>query len=237
MAKFQNPVKNILHDFIPADTESLANDIQAQMIVAQVTTPDMSQYGGATITKAKGGNNHKYVAFCAKRLSTDKFGFYIINATLNIALDYQPFCDGRGSIDVFGGWIAWSGVDYFEGTIPGWVAPLPVLGPKGDIGPRGLTGAQGIPGTKGLTGAQGVAGAVGARGLTGPQGPTGTPGRDGTPGSGVDSRVDAILTQIAALNTSIAELETALGNISSEPGTLDAKDRSVLDRMRAFFGL
>lgn len=54
---------------------------------------------------------------------------------------------------------------------------------------------------------------------------------------GNDPRVDALISQTAAMNQQIAALETALANISQEHSDLDPKDRTVLNRLRVFFGL
>lgn len=74
-------------------------------------------------------------------------------------------------------------------------------GPKGDKGDQGL---QGIPGA------------------------TGAAGKDGANGSGVDPRVDALISQIGAQGLQITQIETALGNIGSGEG-LSQIDRKALD--------
>lgn len=78
-------------------------------------------------------------------------------------------------------------------------------GPKGDKGDQGL---QGIPGA------------------------TGVPGKDGTNGSGVDPRVDALVSQIGAQGQQLTAIETALGNIGTGEG-LSQIDREALDWLAA----
>jgi len=58
---------------------------------------------------------------------------------------------------------------------------------------------------------------------------------------GNDPRVDDLITnfnyRLTAIENSISSIETALGNINSDNGALDPKDRIILDRLRAFFGI
>jgi hypothetical protein len=50
-----------------------------------------------------------------------------------------------------------------------------------------------------------------------------------------DARVDALISQLAAMSQTITQIETALGNISTE--VLDPKDRTALDKLRAFLNM
>jgi hypothetical protein len=161
--------RHVADDFIPADTQD-----EAEAIHAQLTTPGLDQYGGATITLATDGANVDYVGFCAKRISTGTFGFYMIELKNHTVLSYAPFCTGRGSITPSGRWIAWLGVEYVIGSVPGFV-PLPI-GVPGPAGPKGATGATGAPGPQGAPGPAGPAGPKGATGATGPAGPPGSGG-------------------------------------------------------------
>lgn len=58
-------------------------------------------------------------------------------------------------------------------------------------------------------------------------------------GSGVDhtAALEALQRASEAQAQTIAGIELALGNISQEPGTLDPKDRDILDRYRKLHGL
>jgi len=49
-----------------------------------------------------------------------------------------------------------------------------------------------------------------------------------------DPRVDALISQIGEMNQTLAGIETALANIMSEPGSLDQKARTALDRLVEF---
>lgn len=113
-------------------------------------------YGGATITRAVDGAGQVYIACCAKRLSDQKFGFWIFKN--GQPLNITPFCEGRGSINNAGIWIAWDEEDYREGQIPGFV-PYPPAGQ----GPAGPQGPQGPPGPQGPAGPAGSGGGLTAR--------------------------------------------------------------------------
>lgn len=56
-------------------------------------------------------------------------------------------------------------------------------------------------------------------------------------GVGNDPRVDGLVNQVASLKQNIIALETALANINQEDGSLDAKDREILNRYRRLHGL
>lgn len=106
----------LAQDYIIGDTEQIV-----QTIEAQITTPNLEQYGGATVTLATDGAGTEYIAFCARYLPTGAFGFYIINLRTMQNIPYQPFCTGRGSISNTGKWVAWTNKDYYRGYIAGFV--------------------------------------------------------------------------------------------------------------------
>lgn len=108
-------------DYIVADTPEQASLVLENMRVMGITTPNYEQYGGATITLAIDGAGTEYVAFCARKQSTDTFGFYIIHIASGSEVPYSPFCTGRGTISNSGRWIAWTNKDFYKGMISGWV--------------------------------------------------------------------------------------------------------------------
>jgi len=116
--------------------------------------PGYDLYGGATITRFVDGGGFEWVGCCAKKVSTAVFGFYVFRNGVEMPL--SPFCTGRGSINGGGQWVAWQGVAFFYGALPGWV-PYPAAG----AGPQG---PQGVPGPPGATGAQGPQGLPGTGG-------------------------------------------------------------------------
>lgn len=110
-------------DYVVADTYIEAEE-RYDAIVRGITTPQLDQYGGATVTLATDGANTEYIAFCARFLPTGVFGFYIINLRTMQQVPYTPFCTGRGSISNAGKWVAWTNKDYYKGFISGF-APYP----------------------------------------------------------------------------------------------------------------
>lgn len=101
-------------------------------------------YGGATVTTIIDGSGAEWIACCATKLATGKFGFYLFRNRVEVP--YEPFCTGRGSINGGGKWIAWTDLDFFMGPIPGFVPYTTQQGPKGDPGPAGPPGPAGTGG-------------------------------------------------------------------------------------------
>lgn len=127
--------------------------------------PGYPYYGGATTTGPFiDGAGWEYVAFCCHRLEgTNKvdFGFRIfkrLNGGPWQNVPTQRFCEGRGSINGGGRWIAASGTEFFFDVIPGWQAPIAPVGVPGPQGPAGPQGPQGVPGPQGPAGADGSGG-------------------------------------------------------------------------------
>ena len=127
-------------------------------------------YGGATVTTIIDGSGAEWIACCATKVATNKFGFYLFRNRVEVP--YEPFCTGRGSINGGGKWIAWTDLDFFMGPIPGFV-PYPPAG-QGPAGPAGPQGPQGVAGP------------------VGPQGPAG----DG--GGGLSARYTQALERLCA---------------------------------------
>ncbi len=121
-------------------------------------------YGGATISRAVDGAGQVYIACCARRLSDQKFGFWIFKNGQPLAL--TPFCTGRGSVNNSGVWVAWTDKDYYEGQIPGFVGYPAATGIPGPQGPQGIQGVQGEQGTKGDKGDKGDPGEPGVGGTS-----------------------------------------------------------------------
>ena len=124
--------------------------------------PGYAYYGGATTTGPfTDGAGWEYVAFCCHRLEgTTKVEFlFRIFKRLNGGpwqnVPTQRACEGRGSINGGGHWIAASGTEFFFDVIPGWQAPT---APAGTPGPAGPQGPQGEPGPQGPAGAAGSGG-------------------------------------------------------------------------------
>lgn len=133
----------------------------------------------------------------------------------------------------------------FKGTLKEWLTSLkgeqgiqgpqgiPGLngaqGPKGDKGDIGLTGPQGPQGKQGIQGDRGPKGDTGATGPQGPIGPMGPQGPKGEPGSGggsadltnyytkleINSKNDAINTEITDIKASIIDINSVIGNINN----------------------
>lgn len=131
-------------------------------------------YGGATVTTIIDGGGGEWIACCATKLSTGKFGFYLF--CNRVEVPYSPFCTGRGSINGGGKWIAWTDLDFFTGNIPGFI-PYPA--------------ATGVPGPQGMQGEQGI------QGVPGPQGDKGDPGEPGVGGAS-DGLFEAVRLAIKA---------------------------------------
>lgn len=108
-------------------------------------------YGGATVTTIIDGSGAEWIACCATKNATSKFGFYLFRNRQEVP--YAPFCTGRGSINGGGKWIAWTDLDFYTGEIPGFV-PYPPAGQ----GPAGPQGPQGVPGPQGPAGPAGDGG-------------------------------------------------------------------------------
>lgn len=91
-----------------------------------IITPGNNQFGGADISLATDAKGTEFVAFTAREIATDIFGFVIWNLSLNKKVPYQPFCNARGELNEAGQWIAWNNNDFHRGPIPGF-APFPSL--------------------------------------------------------------------------------------------------------------
>lgn len=104
-------------------------------------------YGGATVTTIVDGSGAEWIACCATKNATGKFGFYLFRNRVEVP--YSPFCTGRGSINGGGKWIAWTDLDFFMGEIPGFVPYPSNQGIPGPQGPQGVPGPQGPAGTGG----------------------------------------------------------------------------------------
>ena len=95
--------------------------------VVTAAIADQSLYGGADISQEEDARGVLYTAMCARKISTNKFGFrvfYLDGAVWRENAETQPFCSGRGEIGVRMasgkmGWVAWEGNAFFYGDVAG----------------------------------------------------------------------------------------------------------------------
>lgn len=96
--------------------------------ISSATIPNYAMYGGATVTSQHDKSGAVFVGACAKKLSTNYFGFFIWKNDVEV----MQGPTGRGSIwtSLFDGimyWTAWEGSSRLEGKVP-FAAAFPPSG-------------------------------------------------------------------------------------------------------------